>query len=70
MELQDKTMEYMIDQSQDFHGRKITTAPRRVVAKALGVSPTTIWNHLKRLERSNKIRSFYHRGLANIFLIK
>ena len=49
-------------------GLKVFIAPRRKLCKVLGVSPTTAWRQLKKLEKDKSIKSWYSHGRPNIYV--
>ena len=70
MELQELLLEYMKKNSELFYGQRICTAPRRKIAKKLGIHPSTIWRGLKTLQGSKKIRSYFSNGSASLHIIR
>ena len=49
---------------------RIFIAPRRKLSKLMGVSPSTIYYRIQKLQKDKKLVSFYSNGRASLYIKK
>jgi DNA-binding Lrp family transcriptional regulator len=49
---------------------KMFIAPRRRLAKVMGISPTAVWKRLQKLQKQKEIIGYYSNGRASLYVKK